>query len=646
MATRTFRPSYPMTPEGRTALARFPEIAKAVQIPPAGRSDLEIVRLLGNTHYAHLDRLLAFIEGELPGSAMIGSRAVKQRDPFQFREALAELFLFAHLRRRLGSQVQPAVFPKGAVGPEIEIMRPEFTVKIEVYSPLDLMGYQLITEHLPMLFKYLDVDRGFTVEVAIYPVNNSVENVWYPHTLPDREEVLAWLKGVGRSAQALLSRRSVSPGEHVRLAGPGGTTRLRIRVLEIHDDRENRGVFFTTGTCSTDARLLFEVGSAADTARSGWGQKLKTKMRGRQAGPPAPGLLRVLVVNFAQADTGWPDFFTWPEIAQRLDETVRLIVRQLISGLPYDLVLPARLDIDCDFGVPIWLDPSFQGLAGRFMQAAGIESKPRPRPKTQTVPSEQELAEPLEEQRTCMEEVTQSVSDARPRNQAAIDGFTQYFANQLRLIGALESHHYRKTLFVAVLDTLSRAAVPHLKDKNRERFLGFVEGWADWPEAGRVSLPQLAGNLLGHAELAKTRLASEVRRRLHEWKDGHVYHASDDPPKEELLEFAANAEERKVVEGHTHLNLLWVYRNTLVHEFREPGYDMGVLGDDPSPYYMTMEDEEGVSQWELAYPTTFFAALCDRALANLKKHLEVEDLDPYGFYEFGSIWKRVTLRQR
>lgn len=265
------------------------------------------------------------------------------------------------------------------MGPEIEITRPEFMVRIEVYSPLDLTGYALVTEHLPMLFKYLDVDRGFTVEVAIHPLDNSVESVWYPHTLPDREGVLTWLETVGRRAHALLSRPLLSPGEHVHLPGPGGTTRLRIRVREVHGDRESREVVFTTGTRSTDARLLFEVGTAADTSRSGWGQKLRTKMRRRQAGPATPGVLRALLVNFAQADTGWPDFFKWPDIANRLHETVLLLAGGLTSGLPYELVLPARLEIDCDFGVPIWLDPSFRRPGSDFMGLAGMDGRPRAR---------------------------------------------------------------------------------------------------------------------------------------------------------------------------------------------------------------------------------------------------------------------------
>jgi len=36
---------------------------------------------------------------------------------------------------------------------------------------------------------------------------------------------------------------------------------------------------------------------------------------------------------------------------------------------------------------------------------------------------------------------------------------------------------------------------------------------------------------------------------------------------------------------------------------------------------MVMDDEQGQLRWELAYPTTFFAALAERAFHNLQRHL-------------------------
>ncbi len=246
-----------------------------------------------------------------------------------------------------------------------------------------------------MLFKYLEVDRGFAVEIALDPVANYDKSVWYPYTLPERTQIMTWLGSVGERALWLLGRAVVTPGDRLRLAGPGGTMTVRIKVREIFDDPEIREVVFMTGTRSTDARLLFECGTPEDAARLSWARKLKIKMRERQAGPLTYGVLRLLVVNFAQVDTAWPDFFAWPEIAARLEKTVRLIANGLTAGLPYDLVLPARLGIDCGFGVPIWLNASLEQRGGEFLQAAGIKGAASRRSRIETTPDD--LARPLQE---------------------------------------------------------------------------------------------------------------------------------------------------------------------------------------------------------------------------------------------------------
>jgi hypothetical protein len=60
---------------------------------------------------------------------------------------------------------------------------------------------------------------------------------------------------------------------------------------------------------------------------------------------------------------------------------------------------------------------------------------------------------------------------------------------------------------------------------------------------------------------------------------------------------------------------------------------------------MVMGESRRDARWELAYPTTFFASLTARTPRNLKTYLESNDLDPYAFSEFGTIWKRVALKQ-
>ena len=53
--------SYPITQDVHDARRRFPEIDRAVNIPYSDRSELEIVRVLGNTHYEHLEQLLILL---------------------------------------------------------------------------------------------------------------------------------------------------------------------------------------------------------------------------------------------------------------------------------------------------------------------------------------------------------------------------------------------------------------------------------------------------------------------------------------------------------------------------------------------------------------------------------------------------------
>jgi len=68
----------------------------------------------------------------------------------------------------------------------------------------------------------------------------------------------------------------------------------------------------------------------------------------------------------------------------------------------------------------------------------------------------------------------------------------------------------------------------------------------------------------------------------------------------------------------THLNLLYQYRNSLVHELREPGHGMEFhQNHDDEPFYhgMTIVEADGFSgkTLELVYPLNFYFWLraCD-----------------------------------
>ena len=154
---------------------------------------------------------------------------------------------------------------------------------------------------------------------------------------------------------------------------PGGATRLRVKVRELVDEPAERFVTLIFPTRSSDARLFFECGTAEQTAKLSWEKKLAAKMKERQAGQPHASVLRILIVNFAEVDTGWPEFISWPQIAERIAQTVAILVRQIGGTIPYDVVLPAWLGLTSCFGLPVWLDPSKHPLAAAFIKASGLD---------------------------------------------------------------------------------------------------------------------------------------------------------------------------------------------------------------------------------------------------------------------------------
>ncbi|MDE0284326.1 MAG: hypothetical protein OXN26_07260 [Gammaproteobacteria bacterium] len=364
-------PSYPITNEVRQAMQRFRAVTKASEIPASGRSELEIVRLLGNTHFLHIERLLVFLDSRFPSSGAIGERLVQQTDSFQFGNALAEFFLLAHLQDCPGAQASPASAPLhlGRYH-DINLVTGRLTSRIEVYCPVDFFGVQLVKRLVPPIFKYLDVDIGFEVDVSL---KSSIEDGSYVYAIPDEEIVRTWLQRLDQEAKRWL--RSSRRANYRQFEGPTEELSLAVTLQEVYERAEDRCIHFSGPTESTDSRLFFETGQPEDTAASQWGRKLLGKLKRRQCGQPSPDYLRMFVVDFSRADTGWPDFICWPSITKRLSKTIKLLAEKAGKPLAYDAVLPVRLsDVgeECYFGEVILLDHRRAEEVERLVQAASF----------------------------------------------------------------------------------------------------------------------------------------------------------------------------------------------------------------------------------------------------------------------------------
>ena len=344
---------YPITGGVRKAIQKFPAISHTVAIPKSGRSKLEIVRLLGDTHYGNIKNLLSFLNSHIQSSGQIGKRIVQQTNPFAFEQALSEIFLFAHLQDNQKVEAKAATTELSSEkNYDIDLSSKYLSAHLEIYCPIDFFGCQLIEKYLPVLFKHLDVRIGFDIDLHL---ESSVTNGFYAYEVSNNEKTVRnWLDSLNSLVSRWLNNAQV--GERRQFAGISDQFHLTVTLRDLHQSAEVRSVRFSGPTKSTDSRLFFEVGQPTDTAASQWGRKLLYKLKERQCGNSEPNFLRLLVVDFSLADTSFPEFICSPKFTERISATINLLVEEAGTPLPYDAVLPARLSQECCFGRIVTLD--------------------------------------------------------------------------------------------------------------------------------------------------------------------------------------------------------------------------------------------------------------------------------------------------
>ena len=220
-----------------------------------------------------------------------------------------------------------------------------------------------------------------------------------------------------------------------------------------------------------------------------------------------------------------------------------------------------------------------------------------------------------------------------------ISKYCSYFEKQLAQILKLDDRLHKKILLLVILDTLSRARYPKT-ETNKTRFSKLVKEHIQWQDASRVSLYRV---LVLSPPTNPSKLREFAHTSVGLWKDWELPDLKVDPLINEIEGHVATDEERKLLCDSTHLNLLYAYRNHLIHEFREPGAGMEMDQRDTSPYYHRMthlqtDRHDEIESWELVYPLGFFVALAESCLQNLNHYLSENDLDPYSCYKSGTIW--------
>lgn len=232
---------------------------------------------------------------------------------------------------------------------------------------------------------------------------------------------------------------------------------------------------------------------------------------------------------------------------------------------------------------------------------------------------------------------------------ADIEQFISFFRDRLDEIGKIANvtyaHQYQKMLFLSAMDALARARWPK-EPSNKKRFTDFVSEFSDWSEGQRISLPHL-NELLKNTTISEfAELKEFARLKMNAWKAGNIYSLDDDPAFEDLIKLWPIAEDGKAerilglaLDSLTHIKLLYVCRNILVHEFRSPTADLTSTG----PCYvneLVISYPGGPKRevWTLSYPVSFIKKLAADCLDKLGTYFRINQTNPYDSFVFGDYW--------
>jgi hypothetical protein len=214
-----------------------------------------------------------------------------------------------------------------------------------------------------------------------------------------------------------------------------------------------------------------------------------------------------------------------------------------------------------------------------------------------------------------------------------------------------------KILLCSIIDYMSKSIYPN--ENNGDRFRNFVSDYSAWDNWNRISLLHLVRAI----EMAEEE--PEGFSDLKNWAISELHlkfppsgrllavnsSISKDPICEEVKKLwpKKNGNLLKLngirMDQFCHKNLLWCYRNFLMHEYRNPG--RGVEGkDDNEPFYQELKTVKGIGEsglkftcnWELVYPTFFFRDIASSSLQKLVEHKSAINESPFSNYLEGTYW--------
>jgi len=246
-------------------------------------------------------------------------------------------------------------------------------------------------------------------------------------------------------------------------------------------------------------------------------------------------------------------------------------------------------------------------------------------------------------------------------NFAKVDRFRQYHRDLIAHALSKGNHRFTaihsNVLLCCILDRIAKAGAPHL-DRIGDRFKAVVEQYADWADANRVSILHLARvlmspNLPDAFNDVKRRVDHDLGRKLPEHQN-QIF-LTNDPLLHEVENYWPTNNNGNFIqidgfvpELLTHSNMLWLYRNSMVHEYSKPGRGSeSPFRREHNPYYQKLQTFIGITpqdtaiwheNWEMVYPTAFITDIVRKVLEGVCDDFRSQNTSPFSFYSEGTYW--------
>ncbi len=245
-----------------------------------------------------------------------------------------------------------------------------------------------------------------------------------------------------------------------------------------------------------------------------------------------------------------------------------------------------------------------------------------------------------------------------------IDRFKQYYLGLIKTAeceqNIVDQKVHSKILSCSIFDAISKSIFPEISS-NCQRFTALVRLCENWPESQKVSLLHLVRlleitpNLPASTNELKKYATQQFKSKFPNSNSiiCNNKEISSDVEIEVILNLWPTQNGGPIKIGKVlphqlkHEYLLWLYRNSVVHEYRNPG--RGVELGQYVPEYAFYQEMATVStinekefkftsNWELVYPYRFFINLCREAVDVVSQLHNENKTCPFQAYSEGTFW--------